>query len=119
MEPSSEVPLCGRTLFHTETDTRWDLQHLLGHGHVAEVWSGVRWSDGSLCAIKCLSTSLFAAFKSTRHSSLDLDGEPMLLERLHHPNVVPLLDWFQTSAAVYMVFEFAPAGNLKRDSVHA
>ena len=28
MEPSSEVPLCSRTLFHTETDTRWDLHRL-------------------------------------------------------------------------------------------
>ena len=30
MEPSSEVPLCSRTLFHTETDTRWDLHRRLG-----------------------------------------------------------------------------------------
>ena len=41
----------------------------------------------------------------------------MLLERLHHPNVVSLLEWFQTSAAVYMVLEFLPAGDLKRDII--
>ena len=117
MEPSSEFPLCSRALFHTETDTRWDLQRLLGHGHFAQVWSGVRWSDGSSCAIKCLSISLFTAFKSSRDSSLDIEDEPMLLERLHHTNVVPLLEWFQTRAAVYMVLEFAPAGDLKRDII--
>ena len=42
----------------------------------------------------------------------------MLLERLHHPNVVSLLEWFQTSASVYMVFEFLPAGDLKRDTIN-
>ena len=117
MEPSSEVPLCSHTLFHTETDTRWDLHRVLGNGNLAEVWSGVRWSDGTVCAIKCLNTSLFTDFKSKRHSSLEFDGEPMLLERLHHPNVVSLLEWFHTSAAVYMVFEFLPAGDLKRDII--
>ena len=110
-------PVCSRTLCHTETDARWNLQHLLGRGHFAEVWTGVRWYDGSSCAIKCLSTAHFAAFRSMRHSSLHIHGEPMLLERLHHPNVVPLLEWFRTSAAVYMVLEFAPAGDLKRDII--
>ena len=116
-QSAASDPACSRTFSHTETDTRWDLQRLLGHGHFAKVWSGVRWNDGRSCAIKCLSTAHFAAFRSMRHSSLHIDGEPMLLERLHHPNVVPLLEWFRTSVVVYMVFEFALASDLKRDII--
>ena len=74
MEPSCRVPLCSRAVFHAETKTRLDLQRLLGRGQFAEVWSGVRCSDGKSCAIKCLSTSLFVAFKSKYQSSLDIEG---------------------------------------------
>ena len=102
MEPSCRVQLCSRALFHAETKTRLDLQRLLGRGQFAEVWSGVRCRDGKSCAIKCLSTSFFVAFKSRYQSSLDIEGEPELLESLHHPNILRLLEWSKTSTAVYM-----------------
>ena len=104
-------------MFHTETKQRLDMQRLLGHGKFAEVWSGVRCIDGESCAIKCLSTSLFGTFKNRYQSSLRIEGEPMLLEHLHHPNIIHLFEWFQTSNAVYMVVEFAPAGDMKHDII--
>ena len=116
LQRTASIQKGNHTFIHNEISKHWDLQHRLGHGHFAEVWKGVRWKDTNSYAIKCLNTSRYEHFKNNHHYSLDIYFEPLLLERLHHPNIVSLLEWFQSSSTIFTVLKLVAAGNLKKIS---
>ena len=93
------------------------MQHLIGSGGFAEVWAAVSEADDTVCAVKCTNVSRFDAFMQRQQSSVTLEDEARILERLHHTNIVQLLDWFQWGSRFCTVIQFVEGRNLKIDII--
>ena len=77
--------------------------------HQAIVYKGVRKEDGRIVAVKKVEVFDMAAKKRDRCL-----GEVKLLKSLSHPNVIQMLDAFIDESMLIIIFEWAPAGDLKR-----
>jgi serine/threonine protein kinase len=78
---------------------RYELVRLLAKGGFADVWLANR-DDGTPVALKLLRTGSNAA-------------EVAAAQRLHHPNIVPLLDAGSDGGRDYLVFEYVPGRSLR------
>ncbi|CAK7272070.1 cAMP-dependent protein kinase catalytic subunit [Sporothrix epigloea] len=85
----------------------------LNHGSFGMVFMARQLSTGQNVAIKCL-TKRSAADDAGMNFAVDDKSEELALHgRLgRHPNIVNLVDSFETGSHVYLVLEFCPRGDL-------
>ncbi|GMH50667.1 hypothetical protein TrLO_g9555 [Triparma laevis f. longispina] len=81
----------------------------IGKGKFAIVYRAQRKSDSELVALKKIQIS--SMDPKARSKTLK---EVRLLQSLNHPNVIKYLDSFLTDSELIIVFEWAAAGDLKR-----
>ena len=84
----------------------YELLERLGEGSFGRVHRGRRRHTGQFCALK-----LVAKSNKTLDDLGVLRTEVAILQRLHHPNVIRLLDCFETASDIVLVTELA-AGEL-------
>jgi NIMA (never in mitosis gene a)-related kinase 1/4/5 len=87
----------------------YDVSKAVGKGGYAIVYKATRKSDGKIVAIKRV--EIFEMTPKKRERCLQ---EVDLLKVLTHPNVIQMLDAFIDENQLIIVFEWAPAGDLKR-----
>src|SRR4051794_25118137 len=85
----------------------------LNHGSFGMVFMAADLRTNETVAIKCL-TKRTAAYDAGYDFAIDDKSEELVLHRRlgTHPNIVNLLDSFETDAHVYLVLEFCPRGDL-------
>jgi eukaryotic-like serine/threonine-protein kinase len=88
---------------------RYRLDHLIGRGGMAAVWSATDTVLGRPVAVKRLHSGLLA----DREHSERFRREAMLVARLSHPNLVHLLDRGEDVEGPYLVMELIDGENLK------
>jgi hypothetical protein len=88
---------------------RYRLDHLIGRGGMATVWSATDTVLGRPVAVKRLHLGLLA---DEEHSER-FRREAMLVARLSHPNLVHLLDRGEDPEGPYLVMELVEGENLK------
>ncbi|KAG2445635.1 hypothetical protein HXX76_000245 [Chlamydomonas incerta] len=98
------VPSCPGRL----TDA-YDVQKPVGKGGYAVVYKGIRRDDGRVVAVK--KVEIFEMSAKKRERCLQ---EVTLLQQLDHPNIIQMLDAFIDENMLIIIFEWAPAGDLKR-----
>src|SRR5262249_11565242 len=89
---------------------RYRLIAPLGEGGMATVFLGRHLLIGRLSAIKLLRPELAA---SDAHRDRFL-REARAANRVHHPNIVEILDYGETDGLVYLVMEYVPGEPLHR-----
>ncbi|GIL47112.1 hypothetical protein Vafri_4022 [Volvox africanus] len=103
-EGLSVVPSCPGRLAEA-----YDVQKPVGKGGYAVVYKGVRREDGRVVAVK--KVEIFEMSAKKRERCLQ---EVTLLQQLDHPNIIQMLDAFIDENMLIIIFEWAPAGDLKR-----
>jgi len=89
--------------------TAYDVQKPVGKGGYAVVYKGIRQDDGRVVAVK--KVEIFEMTQKKRERCLQ---EVTLLQQLNHPYIIQMLDAFIDENMLIIVFEWAPAGDLKR-----
>ncbi|MEW5299511.1 MAG: hypothetical protein WDW36_002522 [Sanguina aurantia] len=89
--------------------TAYDVQKAVGKGGYAIVYKAIRLEDGRVVAVKKVEIFEMSAKKRERCLS-----EVTLLHKLDHPNIIQMLDAFIDENMLIIIFEWAPAGDLKR-----
>jgi len=80
---------------------RYRVDSLLGEGGMGEVYAGTDMSNGQEVALKVLSPRVW----HHGQARLRADIERRALRRIHHPNVVLLLDWVAVDQLPVLVLE--------------
>ncbi|KAG8532799.1 uncharacterized protein KY384_002677 [Bacidia gigantensis] len=93
-------------------DDRYIKLHAVGKGRFETVNTCLRLADGVLLALKTMARHAGSVVLSDPHNALVTARETMILSRIKHPNVVNLVDHFETQAASYICTDFVPAGSL-------
>ena len=85
----------------------------LNHGSFGMVFQALDLKTNENVAIKCL-TKKSAANDSEYEFAVDEKSEELVLHRRlgSHPNIVNLIDSFETDSHIYIVLEFCPRGDL-------
>ncbi|OAA57884.1 serine/threonine-protein kinase [Niveomyces insectorum RCEF 264] len=85
----------------------------LNHGSFGMVFMAKDMTTGDSVAIKCL-TKKAAADEAGLDFAIDDKSEELALHRRlgRHPNIVNLIESFETESHVYLVLEFCPRGDL-------
>ncbi|KAL6758065.1 kinase-like domain-containing protein [Haematococcus lacustris] len=87
----------------------YDVQKAVGKGGYAVVYKAIRRQDNRIVAVK--KVEIFEMTQKKRDRCLQ---EVTLLEKLSHPNIIQMLDAFIDENMLIIIFEWAPAGDLKR-----
>eukprot|EP00798_Chlamydomonas_sp_ICE-L_P023850 gene23850-9406_t len=87
----------------------YDVGKAVGKGGYAIVYKGIRHEDGRVIAVK--KVEVFEMTQKKRERCLQ---EVKLLQQLTHPYVIQMLDAFIDENMLIIIFEWAPAGDLKR-----
>lgn len=96
---------------------------ILGHGARSTVFLAVRRKDQVKVAIKCVAKHDALRSRRSRNCRRSLDEWEILQQLQHHPNVVSLLDVYETDEEIQLVTEYCRGGELfdaiqrKRDGV--
>eukprot|EP00898_Chlorokybus_atmophyticus_P006889 jgi/Chlat1/7200/Chrsp57S00536 len=97
-------------LSHSESRMHeYEVGKAVGKGGYSIVHAGVRKSDSTPVAIKCI--DLASLTEKKRERCLQ---EVELLRGLRHPNIIDMLDAFPHDDQLIIVFEWAERGDLKR-----
>ncbi|WP_133649393.1 TOMM system kinase/cyclase fusion protein [Paraburkholderia flava] len=92
---------------------------LLGEGASGSIYRAVCIETGQTVAVKLLREDATQPDEARRRLRARFEREMLLCERLHHPNVVALLDRGETpDGNLFAVFEFVP-GHTLRDLLRA
>ncbi|KAJ1726158.1 Calmodulin-dependent protein kinase cmk2 [Coemansia biformis] len=79
---------------------------VLGAGTFGEVRDAVFNPDGRHVAIKVIKKSALNGNEEMVHKEIEI------VRNLHHPNIVKLLDWFESKDKYYLVFQLCTGGEL-------
>ncbi len=79
----------------------------LGKGAFSLVYKAERLADGLPVAVKVIDLS-----RLTPKQLAEVDAERIILQQFHHPNVVNLLNVYETVGRLYYVLELLPSGDL-------
>ncbi len=79
----------------------------LGKGAFSLVYQAVRMEDNLAVAVKVIDLS-----RLTAKQLAEVDAERFILQQFHHPNVVNMLNVFETGSRLYYVLELLPGGDL-------
>ncbi|XP_074644865.1 calcium/calmodulin-dependent protein kinase type 1-like [Tubulanus polymorphus] len=86
---------------------KFEFKDLLGTGAFSEVRLAEDKTDqGNFVAIKCIE------IKALKGKEESLHNEILVLRRLHHPNIVQLLDVYEDTSYVYLIMELVTGGEL-------
>jgi len=88
------------------------LSKVLGSGAFSQVLLCQSRSSGTTLALKVVDKKRFLQFRMARHTQLTIDSEREVMERIDHPNIVRLVETFDTSKSFYLVMEFLAGGDL-------
>jgi serine/threonine protein kinase len=86
----------------------YKLTRLIGHGGSAPVYLGTHTRLGTQAAIKVLQTPCNDV------ALLQLWNEGRILQRLHHPHIVPLYDFRSNGHTTLLAMEYAASGTFRR-----
>lgn len=93
----------------------YQITQLLGHGGFCKVYKAEQLSTGKVVAIKILELDC-SKNAAIRQCQIDrFDRETSLCAKLHHPNIVNLLDKGQVSNALFATYDYVPGVTLKEE----
>ena len=95
-----------------EFTERYEIMATLGRGQFAKVKRVVRRATGEAFAVKILPKN----HVGNRLANLIQEFE--VLKSLHHPNIIKLVEAYETPTAVLLVTELATGGELVRAARH-
>jgi TOMM system kinase/cyclase fusion protein len=99
----------------TDLKGRYEILQRLGAGGAGTVYQARQLATGQLVALKVLQLPEDIPAPAREKRVARFRREVQLCARVHHPNIVRLIDSGQTrSGAIYTVFEFAPGQDLSR-----
>ncbi|KAJ3006513.1 hypothetical protein HKX48_009603 [Thoreauomyces humboldtii] len=84
-------------------------KHIVGEGTFGIVREAIHIPTGKHVALKSISKS---GHKSPELVRIAVAREMEVLEQVRHPNIIALLDYFETKQKWYLVFELATGGEL-------
>ncbi|GHO72149.1 hypothetical protein KSC_110410 [Ktedonobacter sp. SOSP1-52] len=85
------------------------LLHLLGHGSFAEIYLGQHiWIQSKQAAIKILRSQIAEEYIT------DFQQEAEFISLLHHPHIVPILDYAVERDTAYLVMDYYSEGTLRK-----
>ncbi|CAK0831960.1 unnamed protein product, partial [Prorocentrum cordatum] len=87
---------------------RWDSQRHVALTRSTEVVKAVHRPTGLQYAVKKVNRQAFEAAQRRKSSSVTLENEACILERLRHPNIVQMYWAFVTEERLYIVMEDLP-----------
>jgi len=99
---------------HRKLEDHYDLRDQIGSGTCGQVRRAIHRRTGRTVAVKIISISR----RTPRHPrsptpTTSIESEATILQSLHHPYIVPLLDFFlHPNTAVYLVMELLAGGDL-------
>lgn len=97
----------------TELQGRYELLEKLGEGGFGTIYKARQITTGQTVAIKVLHLAKNATEAAQQRRLARFQREMQLCARVHHPNIVRLIDSGRAeNGLVYTVFEFAPGKNL-------
>lgn len=85
----------------------YDIGEELGKGAFAPVKKATHKGTKTICAVK-----LYEKKKLSPSDAEKLKREISILQSLNHPNIIKLMDLFSEQAAIYLVIEYVPGGEL-------
>jgi serine/threonine protein kinase len=88
----------------------YDLGKVLGTGNFATVRLGTHRKTGELVAVKIIEKKRFAMQSDFSFASLQSEVE--ILRRMNHPNIIRVIDVFDSDKAFTMVLELVAGGDL-------
>jgi serine/threonine-protein kinase Chk2 len=88
------------------------LSKVLGSGAFSQVLLCKSRSTGTTMALKRVDKKRFVQFRKSRNTQLTVDSEREVMEKVEHPNIVRLIETFDTSTCLYLVMELLPGGDL-------
>jgi tRNA A-37 threonylcarbamoyl transferase component Bud32 len=88
----------------------YEVQRPVGRGKFATVYKATRRSDGATVALKQIAIFDFMDERAREKTLKEL----RLAQTLEHPNIISFLDGFVEGRQLVLVFEYAEAGDLKR-----
>lgn len=88
------------------------LSKVLGSGAFSQVLLCKSRRSGASMALKVVDKSKFFQFRKSRQTELTINSEREVMERIEHPNVVKLVETFDTKSSFYLVMEFLAGGDL-------
>ncbi|KAK9390440.1 kinase-like domain-containing protein [Lipomyces mesembrius] len=104
---------------------RWILLEKMGDGAFSNVYKAKSKDTGELAAIKVVRKYDITSAESHRHhlgeeakkqqKTVDRSSilkEVSILRQINHPNVVPLIDFFESESHYYIIMELLPGGEL-------
>ncbi|KAF9209083.1 hypothetical protein BGZ59_010290 [Podila verticillata] len=77
----------------------------LGEGGYGSVWKAVRRETGDEVALKVIK-------KRIHHNKHIVSDEIEVMQKLQHPNILRLEDWYESHRKFYLVLQLAKGGNL-------
>ncbi|KXZ54358.1 hypothetical protein GPECTOR_5g439 [Gonium pectorale] len=86
---------------------QWEVQEVVGSGSFAIVWKARHASTGQPAAVKEI-----LADRLNKKLQESLESEIATLQRLHHANIVGLLDLVKEPGRIYLVLEYCGGGDL-------
>merc|ERR1711953_1230553 len=102
-KPKEEVGKVTRT---PTVEDKYDMKDVLGTGAFSQVRLAECREDGQMYAIKVIDK------KALKGKEDSLENEIRVLRRLDHPNVVKLLEAYESRTCVYLVMELVTGGEL-------
>jgi len=94
---------------HMALFSDYDIEEVIAQGNLATVYKCVRASEKQPFAVKVLSQELV-----TKHPEIiaSFSGSPLAIERMRHPNIVPVIDRGIAGGLPYFVMEYVDGVSL-------
>ena len=88
-------------------DDYYELKENLGEGDFAVVQKCIKKSNGKIFAVKKVLKK-----KIKYRDLIIMEGESSILKLIHHPNLVELIDYFESEDKIFMVMDYLEGGDL-------
>ena len=85
----------------------YELKENLGEGDFATVQKCIKKSNGKIFAVKKVLKK-----KIKYRDLIIMEGESSILKLIHHPNLVELIDYFESEDKIFMVMDYLEGGDL-------
>ena len=88
-------------------DDYYELKENLGEGDFAVVQKCIKKSNGKIFAVKKVLKK-----KIKYQNLIIMEAESSILKLIHHPNLVELIDYFESEDKIFMVMDYLEGGDL-------